>query len=176
MKQTVKRFTAMHARAIAFTLMLLVLAGGMLLPVTDAAAADKPKWLQTKIASWSIKKSGKVKNSNAAGYCEIHVSINHKNTSSDRIVTALYDKTGSFTLSVLMGIAVRDNVTATLRSTRVNRVSLDPGQSITLKYMLLINKREANASAWSYINDGLLKRGPKIARWSYDVKVKSKGI
>ena len=169
MKQTMQRIMAVRARAIAPILMLLVLAGGMFLPGADARAADKPKWLGTKIVEWKLVRNEKVKGLHQLGYYNFYVKIRHTNNSSDRVVTALYDKKGTFTI-------ITDTAKATLplRSTKLNRVSLDPGQSYNLFYTLPITKFEPGTLPSQ--GNGSLKSNKKRIKWSYDLKVKSEKI
>ncbi|MDL2268100.1 hypothetical protein LJC46_09000 [Desulfovibrio sp. OttesenSCG-928-G15] len=177
MKQSMQLSTAAYTRGLISILMLLVLAGGMLLPATNTEAANKPKWLHTKILKWSIKKNAKATDNSKGGYYELHLEIRHTNTSADKVVTTLYDKTGSFILSggVEVGSTLRAEVSAPLRSTKVNRVSLDPGQGITLTYTLSINKNHST-EWWRKINEAISQKLFKIKSWTYDLKVKSREI
>jgi hypothetical protein len=57
-------------------------------------------------------------------------------------------------------------------------ISLEPGQTYTIKYTLDIKYATVCNVTWSYINKNLLEKCKylKIDKWYYDFAVKSEGI
>lgn len=171
MHYTHSKTGAVSRRALTAFFMLLVLAGGLFLSAEAALAADKPKWVEVKLVSLAIGKNPQVKKLDEPGYLCLEVKIKHTNNSSNKTITALYDKTGMFTLECY------DGVFAELKSTKVNRVTLDPKQSITLSYSIPITRKTARPERWWQVNDDIQKRFKKITvKYVYDLKVKSQGI
>ncbi len=90
-----KQFIRNPGQALA-TLVLAAFAITLGLPAGEAGAADRPKWLEVKIAERKVVRNAKITDPDKPGYYEIFLRIRHTNKSADRVVTALYDKKGSF--------------------------------------------------------------------------------
>lgn len=160
MKQTVQRFTALYARAIAPILMLLLLAGGMFLPAGDAWGAQGHA-VATKLVEWKLVRNEKVKDIAQPGYYSLFVRMNHTNSTNSLVVKTIHNKRGSFTIT-----AGSSKITVPLKSVKVNRVSLDPGQSIKLHYTLPITDYGVLSPKLVNID---LKNRKKAIKYTYSV-------
>lgn len=164
-------------RASTAFLMVFALVACLLfaVPGEALAAPSKPTWVETKIVSWKIVRNKNVTSQNDSGYYAVEVKIRHRNTSTDKIIKSFYDKVGTVTVKTSI-----TQLTGALRSTKVNRVSMDPGQSFDLLYTLPLTSRDGGNTHWSIINSELGKKieskSNKVTKWTYDLKVKWEGI
>ena len=161
---------------VKFTLAAVLLAVFVAMFAGEAMA--KPDWLGVKIRSWSIQKVGQ--NSGKPGYYKLNLEITHTNNNNDRVITAIYGKTGKFTLRkefVYKGKKTTAFSVMNLKSDRTNNVDLTPGEATTLSYELSIthcdNGLKGVGWTWDEANRLLGSGGWKLT-WSYDCSVKSK--
>jgi hypothetical protein len=140
------------------------------LALTGAAHA-RPNWVGIT-AKVSMMKTGK--NINAAGYWTARVTVTYKNNSRDKIITVIFNKTGTITIqdSGGQGYIVDTN------SSKANKMELYPGQSTKLHYDRQITRLSSPypGATWKDINSRFLKMKVKIVRWSHDFQVRSKNL
>jgi len=155
---------------LAVTVLLLVVFAFM--SADEAQAAKKPSWVKTSVAKWSVTKNPKQTDLNKPGYWIVNVSIKHTNNSKDQVITTFYDKSGTLTVNCEGASGI-----AEIKSTKVNRASVDPGSSYTLSYSFPITKFSGNYEPGT-INSRIRDNNPKGLKlnWSYDVAIKSEGI
>jgi hypothetical protein len=148
-----------------------MMATTFILPAEDAWAAKRPQWVSTKLTKWYIKKNEEQTNDSKAGYAVLYIEMEHTNNSTDKIITRLYDKSGSFTVSYLGRKEIMP-----LKSVKVNRVYIEPGQKHTLFYSIPF--KQPLSGYWSITNKNLLSKQVKkvITTFTYDVAVKWEGI
>ena len=141
----------------------------------SAPAMARPNWIGIK-GKYSIVRNEKQKNPRAKDYKQIRFSVTYTNNSSDKIVTAIFNKTLSVSCTAFYKWLVYNDsagtIKASIKSTRVSKMELYPGQSTSMYYLLPINIQ--NADHLSHFN----KDGGSIKdiKWSHDFQVSSKGI
>jgi len=163
---------------ISMKLALAVLLLAVFAFMSAGEAQAKPEWLGVKIKSWSIRKVGD--DPSKPGYYSLQLKITHTNNNDDRVITSIYDKTGKMTLKKDFVYANKKTTAVAvvnLKSTKVNKVDLTPGESTTLTYDLPITQCDNGLKgvgwSWSEANALLGSGGWKLT-WSYDCQVKSK--
>ncbi|MBQ9527549.1 MAG: hypothetical protein IJR68_08055 [Fretibacterium sp.] len=140
----------------------------------SAPALAYPKWVGVK-GKWSIVRNESQKDPNAKDYKKIKVSVTYTNNSRDKIITAIFNKT----LSMEGGLKVKwdgggrygaEPIKASIKSTRVSKMELYPGQSTSMYYLLPVN-------GTSHLRD-FNKYGADLGinKWWHDFQVSSKGI
>ena len=143
----------------------------------SAPALAYPKWVGVK-GKWSIVRNESQKDPNAKDYKKIKVSVTYTNNSKDKIVTAIFNKTlgMSATLNIYTDSFHYFTDTATtkanIKSTKVSKMELYPGQSTSMYYLFPIN---IPSSAMNYLNSYGIARWD-INKWWHDFQVSSKGI
>ena len=173
---------------VKFVLLMMLSAVLLMVFVMMSAgeAQAKPDWVGVKIKSWKIVR-GSGKNVGEPNYYNLYLEITHTNNSRDRVVTALYEKTGQVTITrdfVLKSastnwraINARAFSVVKINYAGTNNVDLTPGESKTLIYNIPINHCDSGVPynwTWSESNKLLGSGGWKISKWNYDVSVKSK--
>ena len=179
---------------VKFTVTALVLAVFVVVFAGEALAATRPSWVGW---SWNVKlvKNPNVKNvqMSSADYWALEIKVTHKNNSSNRDITAFYDKTLTFSATMssnLTFVSQRGKaVKYTMKSTRVNNVNVWPGRSYTLTYWMPVknlispggsyrnNLGQTNNASWRDLNENLQRMGTNAfgsRKLGYDVNVRSK--
>jgi hypothetical protein len=151
-------------------MLFAMMATTLVLPEDAWAAAKRPKWVSTKVVKWQVQKSKTIPY-NKPGHVILSVEIQHKNNSTDKVITRIYDKLLSITLNDSSGSQ------AAIKSNKVNKVSVEPGQTCTLRYPMpvMLQKKGSN---WSVVNKNLLgnAKSLKMNNLYYDFAVKAEGI
>jgi hypothetical protein len=140
-----------------FAVVALLLAVFVAAFAEEAFAAKNPNWVGRKI-TWSIERNTDQQNAGAPDYWRVRIRVNHTNNSSDRDITAFYDKQVRF-----RAVLNRDfyyarqipgaNVSHTINSSRVNNVTVWPGRSSPLNYYIpLGNLLIAYNREWGQLN------------------------
>jgi hypothetical protein len=148
--------------------------------VFGGEAAAKPSWLKT---TWSSKIVVTGKDKTKGDYLSVRISIKHTNN-GDEIITSFFNKT------LKMVSTVKDYTSKgeyTLKSTKVNKAEVYPGQSYTLSYDIPLNgliqtRSSGNRSGWQYTNEDMLRKDYSDAKKLtdglkcnlYDVQVRTK--
>lgn len=146
----------------------------------SAATAQNPKWVRARfLLPLQARWTGKVP--------EVKVLVRYTNNSSDKVITAIYDKTLNLNYGTrLYGVNGRGDIRASNsykplwskhRSNKVNRVRLDPGQSITLHYWVKISNKQGEYYGQSNIKTFTVDKDyAKTAKLKHRFKVKYEGI
>jgi hypothetical protein len=123
------------------------------------------------LTKWYIKKNEEQTNELKAGYAVLYIEMEHTNNSTDKLITRLYDKNGSVTVSFLGRKEIMP-----IKSVKVNRVYIESGQKYRLYYTMLF--KQPLSGNWSITNKDLLSKQVKkvITTFTYDVAVKWVGI
>ena len=181
-------------RNMKFAVAVILLAIFAAVSAEEALAAAKPSWVGW---SWNVAlvKNPNVKNvkMSTADYWVLKITVTHKNNSSDRDITAFYDKTLTFYATMSNNLTWASQrgkaVKYTLKSTKVNNVEVWPAKSYSLTYFMPVknlispggtyrnNLGQTNNASWSELNDNLQRMGINAfgsRKLSYDVNVRSK--
>jgi hypothetical protein len=138
----------------------------------EAAAANRPSWLGWKFYT-EFERTPNVSNINSPNYWRLKISVTHTNNSTNRIVTAIFNKSLTVTAT-----GARDNK-ASVKSTRVNETNLYPGQSQTLYYYVSVGDLMGNLADWRYFNQRA-QQGTKNVfsriTASYDCQVRTQNL
>ena len=144
----------------------------------SAATAQKPKWVKIymlKPLHVRVTKQGP----------EVKVRIKYVNNSTDKVITRIYDKTLKLNYGYRIdGINGRGSVYAeggsrlwtNHRSTKVNRVRIDPGQSYILHYWVKLGNKRNQYGIGSMKKFTVDKALYKSLKWSHSYKIKYEGI
>jgi hypothetical protein len=133
--------------AIKVKIMLTGLLLFVLLGAGDALA--KPQWLKCSFTP-SIAITGK--NPNAHDYYSLKIVVRHANKSEDKIVKAIFDKKLEF--SAVFNAGNKNECEVVLKSTKVNKMELYPGQTIKLTYIVPLSKLKGMKYVnWAMVNN-----------------------
>ena len=144
-------------------------------------AFSAPKWIKVTYSKPTLQVIGKDKNN--SGYLALKVSVTHKNNSKKgEVIKAIFDKTlqVSYTLGPgrYTSLSNTVNVTSRVKSNKVNKVEIYPGQKFTLYYLVPIDKKGSIGK--SSLNDQIIsdyKAGRvndifKNRKYAYEFQVK----
>ena len=99
------------------------------------------------------------KNPEASDYYSLKIVVEHINKSDNDIITAIFDKKLIFSAVFNAGYTAGE-CTAVLRSTKVSKVEIYPGQSVKLAYQIRLDTFIKNVN-WVPINSYIGKKGLK---------------
>ena len=162
-----------------WTFLLLI---GLVLFLGGKAEA-KPTWIKSTISAPKVVKTGD--NINYGNYYSLKFSVKHTNNHPDgKIVTAIFDKTLKLWDAECSIKYTVSKINYTLRSSRVNKMELYPGQSYSLAYSIPLDKLFKNVSNWKDLNKNIntfkwsgkkkMSNGKMGFTWSYDYQVTTK--
>ena len=132
-----------------------------------------PKWVGIKGRPWAVVRNEKQKDPNANDYKLLRMPVTYTNNSKDKIITAIFNKTISF--SCKFGIdVVTQAYNSTTKWSTVNKLELYPGQSHTLNYYHIVNRSNWDAGPRKWFNtDQVVIRDIK---WNHDFNVSTQTI
>lgn len=141
----------------------------------SAATAQNPKWVKiymVKPLHVRVTKQG----------AEVKVRIKYVNNSTDKVITRIYDKTLKLNYGYRIdgingrGAVYGSRLWTNHRSTKVNRVQIDPGQSITLHYWVKLGNKRNEYDIGSMKKFTVDNAIFKSLKWSHSYKIKYEGI
>lgn len=145
-------------------------------------AFSAPKWIKITYSKPTLQVVGKDKNN--SGYLALKVSVIHKNNSKNgEVITAIFDKELgiSYTIRNYIGLGSKGNrFTTSVKSNKVNKVDIYPGQKFTLYYLVPIQSKGNYQGSFREFNDQILrdyKSGGvdsifKDRKYSYNFQIK----
>ena len=144
----------------------------------SAATAQNPKWVKIYMLKPLHVRMTK------QGRPEVKVRIKYVNNSTDKVITRIYDKTLKLNYGYRID-GINDGAVYTVggsrlwtnhRSTKVNRVQIDPGQSCILYYWVKLGNKRSEYSIASMKNFTVDNALFKSLKWSHSYKIKYEGI
>ena len=158
---------------------MATLAGG------EAQAANMPDWLKITWKQSLVRNSDKSVTIKSPNYWMLQIAVTHTNKSRDRDITAIYDKTLTYTAAfnqkpTNVSMGWDDPIKRTAKFGKVIKVELWPQQSETLNFFISLDKLIKTNGNWKDVNERIaMMKGDatklfKGAKVSYDCEVRSR--
>ena len=128
-----------------------------LLSLSAEEVAANPKWLPVDCTPYIVVTG---KNPQASDYYSLKIVVEHNNKSDNEIITAIFDKKLIFSAVFNGGYGASVECQAVIRSTKVNKVEIYPGQSVKLAYQIRLDAFIKNVN-WIHINHNIGQKGLK---------------
>lgn len=149
-----KGWITMGKSKIALKALFLFIFAFLFLSAEEVAA--RPQWLKVDCTPYIVVTG---KNPQASDYYSLKIVVEHINKSDNEIITAIFDKKLIFSALFNAGYSTSE-CTAVLRSTKVSKVEIYPGQSVKLAYQIRLDTFIKNVN-WVPVNSYIARKGLK---------------